>query len=155
MRPAKKPSSCTGCPALNWGVGFVPPEVPVRQIDQILVGQGPGETEAKFSRPFHPEAPAGRTMTRWLNEAGLQRTRTLLTNVVWCWMPKAKPKGMPVGNREPTAPEISFCRSAHLDPFLKEYSEEIPRILVGAPAARSFLGVEAISKYNGTFVWRD
>ena len=154
MRPAPKPDSCRGCPAYEWGVGFVPPEFPARVVDQIAIGQGPGETEANFSQPFHPEAPAGRTLNRWLNAAGLQRTRTLITNVVWCWMPAGKPKGRPVGNREPTPEEIEFCRRAHLDPLLEQFPEQ-PRILLGAPATRSLLGVETVSKYNGTFVWKD
>lgn len=150
-----KPPTCEGCPAYGWGVGFVPPEVPTRQRDLTVVGQGPGETEAHTSRPFHPDAPSGRMLTRWLHEAGWQRTRALITNVVWCWLPEAKPKGIPRGNRSPTAAEVHHCRRAHLDPLLATLQPNDLVVTVGAPATSSLLGVEKVSKYIGTINYRE
>ena len=155
MRPKPKPLVCMDCPAYSYGVGFVEPEVPKTQRDLTVVGQGPGETEALFSRPFHPEAPSGRMLTRWLNEAGFLRTRVLLTNVVWCWMPAAKPKGFPKGNREPTKAEISYCRRVHLDPLLATLGSDDLIVTVGAPATGSLLQIEGVSKYLGTFNYRE
>ena len=53
MSLTTKPKACEKCPAYEWGVGFVPPEN-LTTHRFALVGQGPGETEALTSRPFHP-----------------------------------------------------------------------------------------------------
>lgn len=188
MHPREKPPTCQGCPAYEWGVGFVPPEIPpawssdsscsssgseshtrgapalqsaggagVGRGRVALVGQGPGETEAKFSRPFHPNAPSGGLLTGWLYKAHTQRSQVLLTNVVWCWLPERKPRGFPVGNREPTAQEVSFCRERYLDPLLAKYLGG-PRdvvVAVGAAAARTLLDDKKVDRHMGTMVWRN
>ena len=110
---ATKPNECKGCPAYTWGVGFVPP---TGSMDSplALVGQGPGEQEATFSRPFYPMAPSGSTLDRWLNKAGKSRTQMIVSNVVQCWLPKTKSKaGVPAGNRAPTTEETAYCWNAH------------------------------------------
>jgi uracil-DNA glycosylase family 4 len=159
MRPNPKPHSCAGCPAADYGVGFVPPIIPKRQTNLAIVGQGPGEMEARFSEPFFPQAPAGQKLTGWLHQAGLQRTRVLLTNVVWCWLPAAKPKGIPKGNREPTHQEIAHCYRVHLRPCLTRLGFDKPDtfiVPVGAPSTRFFLGLEkGADKYLGTITQRE
>ena len=115
--------------------------------------------EARFSQPFYPQAPAGGKLTSWLHQAGLQRTRVLITNIVWCWLPKAKPKGLPVGNREPTTSEVAACYERHLRPCLTGLGFDKPNtyiVPVGAPATRFFLDLEkGADKYLGTITQRE
>jgi len=47
----------------------------------FLVGEGPGEEEDKAGKPFMPHAPAGRTMTKLVEEAGSSRVECLVGNV--------------------------------------------------------------------------
>lgn len=150
MAYAAKPPACQGCPAYTFGLGFVPPEIPTRHTELVVIGQGPGAAEAHSSRPFHPDAPSGGMLTRWLNEAGWQRSRVLLTNVVWCWLPKSKGPGHATGSRDPKVSEINYCKAAHWGPLLSRYPDTLT-VTVGAPATRAILGVETVSKYVGTF----
>jgi uracil-DNA glycosylase family 4 len=57
---------CEGCPmrGLDQSNRFVPPERPDnpnRDLDRLLIGEAPGETEAKEGRPF--VGPSGRFLT--------------------------------------------------------------------------------------------
>ncbi len=179
-----KPSGCDGCPARDWGVGFVPPELPRQRrssrqtetgegptlpgggvgsnVHVAFVGQGPGETEARTSIPFHPNAPSGDLLTRWMHSAGLQRSEVLVTNVVWCWLPKTKHNGVPMGNTDPKDGAIAHCLGAHLRPLLEEYGfvDDQPDdrkviVTVGAPASRTFLGDPKVERHLGTMVRRE
>ena len=149
-----KPMRCEGCPAYDWGEGFVTPENQGQPTKFALIGQGPGEGEARYGRPFHPSAPAGRTLSRWLSAAELGREEALITNIVWCWLPATRTNGLPKGNREPTQAEITHCRSRHLDPLLKEegyHNESSFIVAVGAPATRSLTkGEGSMERYMGS-----
>jgi DNA polymerase-1 len=48
----------------------------------MLVGEAYGEMEEATGKPFHPEAPAGRTLDKLLYNANLRRQQCLITNVV-------------------------------------------------------------------------
>lgn len=155
----EKPSSCEGCPAYAYGVGFVKPAGRVDKCRYVVIGQGPGEVEANSNVPFHPNAPAGRTLTRWLGSAGISRHDCTIMNVVWCWMPKYYTKaGTPQKNRAPTGDEIRYCWETHGKPFIGTIGREVELITVGHPATawvmfgrvadeRESLGVD---KYMGT-----
>lgn len=150
-----KPPQCEGCPAYRWGRSFVEPEgTPTSGF--VLVGQGPGETEAHTSRPFHPDAPAGFLLTNRLYHSGLQRTEVLLGNLVQCWLPARVERGVPKGNRDPERAEAQWCWNAHVGPWLHGLQAEgslkhlIP---VGAPAAKFLLGLpwdKGVERYMGT-----
>lgn len=150
----RKAPTCDGCPAREWGQGWVPPEVPRQPPRWALVGQGPGPSEAHSGHPFNPEAPAGATLTHWLHRARLLRSEALVTNVVWCWLPESITRGIPEGNREPTAAEAKYCYGQHLGPLLAAHGFDQPEkliVAVGAPAARLLLGISKVDKYMGTF----
>jgi DNA polymerase len=69
----------------------------------MLVGEAPGASEDEQGRPF--VGRAGRLLDELLAEAGLDRERVFITNVV---------KARPPGNRDPRAAEI-----AHHMPWLE------------------------------------
>ena len=154
MKTSPRPETCRGCPADKWAVGFVPPEIPKSGSAQIaFCGQGPGETEALYSIPFHPEAASGKMLTEWIHLAGLQRTEVLVTNLVWCWLPHHYEKGLPKGNRNPEPDEADYCYRAHLYPLLTRLGFDQPDhwiFTVGAPASEYLLGIEKSEPFLGT-----
>jgi uracil-DNA glycosylase len=102
--------------------------------DLMLVGEQPGDDEDLAGRPF--VGPAGRLMDRALQEAGLDRKRVYVTNVVkhFNWEPRGKGRI----HKKPTAWHIRACR-----PWLMaELAAVRPRALIclGATAAQTLLG---------------
>lgn len=152
---APKPNACQGCPAYTYGCGFVPAEGP-RNAPVALVGQGPGEQEAHFSRPFVSNAPSGSMLDRWLHKARHSRTQVLVANVVQCWLPQGYKNGRAYGNRAPTQAEVEYCWNAHVGPLMHSIDAEYV-VPIGAPSARWFLGLGdgGIEKYNGTLTKLD
>ncbi len=69
-------------PHLEGFTGFVPPQGDGTSHVMIM-GEAPGEHEAKDSVPFHPKAPAGSTFDRLLRRAGLEREKFVVANTVW------------------------------------------------------------------------
>lgn len=132
-RLAAEAAGCTRCDLFAgatrtvWGEGD-----PCAAI--MIVGQGPGETEDEVGRPF--VGPAGQLLDRALAEAGLDRDRLYLTNIVKHWA-TAIERGRRV-NRIPRAGEVRACR-IWLDAELELVR---PRVIValGAPAAQALVG---------------
>jgi uracil-DNA glycosylase family protein len=100
----------------------------------MLVGEQPGDKEDLAGAPF--VGPAGRLLDTALTEAGIDRTKVYVTNVVKHF------KWRPVGKRrlhdKPNAAEVTACR-----PWLEaEIAQVRPRIVVclGATAAQALLG---------------
>ena len=149
---ATKPDTCLGCSAHSWGVGFIPPVGP--HFSRIaFVGQGPGESEAYSNVPFHPKAPSGSRLTRWMHLAHFQRCDVVIGNVVQCWLPKFKVTGSGRGNRDPVLKEIQYCWNAHVGAWLNDMPNLEWVIPVGIPAAKFLLGIpwsKGGEKYAGT-----
>lgn len=158
--PAQRPHTCKGCPAHNWGVGFVPPEGPPT-ANFLILGQGPGEEEARHSQPFFHDAQAGWRLNQWLYTAHLQRGECLIGNLVWCWLPEGRKDGRPWGNRDPSLSEARWCWNAHTGPWVHEWYAQkcVPPtgpahiIPVGVPAAKWMLGLpwdKGADRFAGT-----
>jgi uracil-DNA glycosylase len=64
----------------------------------MIIGEAPGADEDRIGRPF--VGRAGQLLDRMLAAIGLDRSKVLITNVVY-WRPP--------GNRTPTAAEIASC----------------------------------------------
>jgi DNA polymerase len=80
----------------------------------MLIGEAPGEWEAKSGRPF--VGASGRLLDSLLQSIGLRRADVYITNVV---------KDRPPDNRQPTAPEIRLYT-----PFLQQQIAIIqPRVI--------------------------
>jgi uracil-DNA glycosylase family protein len=102
--------------------------------DVILVGEQPGNDEDLAGRPF--VGPAGRILNEALEQAGIERNRTYVTNIVKHF--KWEPRGKRRIHARPKAGEIAACR-----PWLDaEISTLHPDIIVclGATAAKALLG---------------
>jgi uracil-DNA glycosylase len=100
----------------------------------MLVGEQPGDREDLDGRPF--VGPAGRLLDRALEEAGIERPKVYVTNVVkhFKWTPKGKRRL----HKRPNAEEISACM-----PWLEaEMAVVKPRVVIclGATAAQALLG---------------
>jgi uracil-DNA glycosylase family 4 len=149
---AQKHARCVGCVAEKWGQGFVPPEVGHDPV-LVVIGQGPGEQEALHSRPFHDQAPSGSMLNQWLYTAGIPRSKCILMNAVWCWLPEKFQNGLPRGNRAPTKAEKKECFIRHIQPYIIKEKLDSPRkewVTVGAAATQSVLGVEgSVEKLTG------
>ncbi len=116
----------------------------------MLVGEVPGDEEDKQDRPF--VGPAGRLLDKALAEAGIDRERTYLTNVVKHF--KWKRVGKRRLHERPKASEMRACA-----PWLGAEIELVkPRILVclGATAAQALLGSDfRVTKMRGKWLQDD
>jgi len=115
--------------------------------DVMLVGEQPGNDEDLSGHPF--VGPAGRVLDDALAQAGIDRSRTYVTNVVKHF--KWEPRGKRRIHARPAAREIGACR-----PWLDaEIAVVRPRVLVclGATAAKALLGTSfKVSIERGRFV---
>ena len=113
----------------------------------MLIGEQPGNDEDLAGHPF--VGPAGRILTEALEQAGIDRQRTYVTNVVKHF--KWEPRGKRRIHAKPKAGEIGACR-----PWLDaEIAVVHPRIIVclGATAAKALLGnAFKVSIDRGRFV---
>jgi uracil-DNA glycosylase len=134
---------CRGCPLYAnatqavFGEGAAHAEV-------MLVGEQPGDQEDLAGRPF--VGPAGRVLDEGLEKAGIDRSRTFVTNAVkhFKWQGRGKRRI----HQKPTWSESVACR-----PWLEaELAVVRPRIVValGATAAQSLLGKDfRVTKERG------
>jgi len=100
----------------------------------MLVGEQPGDQEDLAGAPF--VGPAGKLLDRALDEAGIDRTTTYVTNAVKHF--KWKARGPRRIHDKPSWTETTACR-----PWLDaELALVKPRalVLLGATAAQSLLG---------------
>jgi DNA polymerase len=100
----------------------------------MFVGEQPGDQEDRVGKPF--VGPAGRLLDQALEEAGIDRSATYMTNAVkhFKWQARGKRRI----HQKPTWAEVTACR-----PWLEaELAAVRPRVLVllGATAAQSLLG---------------
>lgn len=137
---------CKACDLYKRGTQTVFGEGPAR-ADIMMVGEQPGDAEDVAGHPF--VGPAGRLLDRALDEAGIDRSRVYVTNVVKHF--KWEPRGKRRIHAKPNAAEIGACR-----PWLEtEIALVKPRVLVclGATAAQALLGRGfKVTRQRGEFV---
>lgn len=142
----KAAAGCHACPLWKTGTQTVFGEG-VTGAKVMLVGEQPGNDEDLAGRPF--VGPAGRLLDDALQEAGIDRADTYVTNVVKHF--KWEPKGKRRIHKKPNAREIAACR-----PWLEaELAVLKPKVLVclGATAAQALLGRDfRVSQQHGQFV---
>jgi DNA polymerase len=118
-----------------------------RRAELMFVGEQPGDQEDLAGQPF--VGPAGKLLDRALAEAGIDRAKVYVTNVVKHF--KWEPRGKRRIHKKPNAGEISACR-----PWLDTEIELVkPRAIVclGATAAQALLGKQfKVTVHRGTFV---
>jgi DNA polymerase len=135
---------CEGCPLYAdatqavFGEGLLSAEV-------MLVGEQPGDQEDRAGAPF--VGPAGKLLDRALDEAGIDRRRTYVTNAVKHF--KWRARGTRRIHDKPSWTEQTACR-----PWLEaELALVKPRalVLMGATAAQSLLGKSfRVTQHRGT-----
>ena len=137
---------CTACHLYKLGTQTVFGEG-ARQAAAMFVGEQPGNEEDLSGHPF--VGPAGRLLDKALQEAGIDRSKTYVTNVVKHF--KWEPRGKKRIHAKPDALEIFACR-----PWLEAEIEVVkPEVLVclGATAAQALLGPSfRVTKQRGEFI---
>lgn len=83
----------------------VPSNGPISSL--MLVGEAPGGNEDEEGKPFVGQA--GKMLNRLLQEAGIKREQTYITNIVKCRPFNEKATGR-LSNRPPTWAEIRACK---------------------------------------------
>ena len=139
-------AGCTACPLYAAATQTVFGEGPA-PATLMLVGETAGDQEDVQGRPF--VGPAGKLLDRCLEEAGLERKQSYVTNVVKHF--KFTPRGKRRIHGKPNAMEIRACI-----PWLKAEIERVkPEMIVclGATAAKALLGASfRVSQQRGVAV---
>jgi uracil-DNA glycosylase family protein len=137
-------AGCKACPLWKTGTQTVFGEGAAK-AEVMFVGEQPGDQEDRAGKPF--VGPAGKLFDRALEEAGIDRSRTYVTNAVkhFKWQGRGKRRI----HQKPNWSEIAACR-----PWLDaELAVVKPRVLValGATAAKALLGRQfRVTKERGT-----
>ena len=139
-------ADCRACDLWKRGTQTVFGEGP-RRSEVLFVGEQPGNEEDLRCKPF--VGPAGRLLDDALVEAGIDRSRVYVTNVVKHF--KWEPRGKRRIHKKPNAQEIAACR-----PWLRaEIALINPKVIVmlGATAAQALLGPQfRVTKERGKFL---
>jgi uracil-DNA glycosylase len=118
-----------------------------RGAEVMLVGEQPGDQEDRAGHPF--VGPAGRVLDEALEQAGIDRSKAYVTNVVKHF--KWEARGKRRIHAKPNWTEIAACK-----PWLEaELAVVEPRVLVclGATAAQALLGKQfRVTKQRGELV---
>jgi len=124
---------CRRCPLYRNATQAVPGQGP-RQARVMLVGEQPGDKEDLAGKPF--VGPAGRILDQALQDAGIARDETFVTNAVKHF--KHEMRGKRRLHKRPNTYEIDRCKI-----WLERERELVtPSVIValGATAARSLTG---------------
>jgi uracil-DNA glycosylase family protein len=141
--------AAAGCQACDlWKTGTQTVFGEGRQTSTVMfVGEQPGDKEDLSGRPF--VGPAGGLLDKALVEAGIDRTKVYVTNVVKHF--KWEPRGKRRIHKKPNAAEINACR-----PWLEAEIQVVkPRAIVclGSTAAQAVIGPKfKVSTQRATFV---
>jgi len=137
---------CMGCDLYKIGTQTVFGEGKTSS-KLMFVGEAPGDEEDLSGHPF--VGPAGRLFDKALEEAGIDRDMTYVTNVVkhFKWVPRGKRRI----HEKPNTTEIRACT-----PWLTaEIGIVKPRILVclGATAAQALIGKDfRVTRMRGQWI---
>jgi len=124
---------CTRCGLYKCATQTVFGEGPA-DAELMIVGEQPGDQEDLAGKPF--VGPAGQMLDRALAEAGIDRSRTYVTNAVKHF--KFEPRGKRRIHAKPNAGEIAACRW-WLD---QERAIIVPKriVMLGTTAVHALLG---------------
>ncbi len=124
---------CRRCPLYRHATQTVFGEGPVH-ASVMLVGEQPGDQEDLQGLPF--VGPAGKILDRALADAGIDRSRTYVTNAIKHF--KFEPRGKKRIHKKPNASEIEACKW-WLDQELALIKPALT-VALGATAARALAG---------------
>ncbi|HKS26052.1 MAG TPA: UdgX family uracil-DNA binding protein [Thermoanaerobaculia bacterium] len=113
----------------------------------MFIGEQPGDKEDLAGRPF--VGPAGALLDKALGEAGIDRTKVYVTNVVKHF--KWEPRGKRRIHKKPNGTEINACRP-WLDAEIRVVKPQAI-ICLGSTAAQAVIGPKfRVSVQRGEFV---
>jgi len=139
-------ADCQACDLWERGTQTVFGEGGRRAI-VMFIGEQPGNEEDLQGKPF--VGPAGRLLDEALEQAGIDRRQTYVTNVVKHF--KWEARGKRRIHKKPNSTEIEACR-----PWLEaEIATVKPTVIVclGATAAQALLGKQfRVTKQRGEFI---
>lgn len=139
-------AECTACHLWKLGTQTVFGEGRAKS-PIMMVGEQPGDQEDLTGRPF--VGPAGALLDQALEEAGIDRAKVYMTNVVKHF--KWEPRGKRRIHKKPNGAEITACR-----PWLDSEIQVVkPRVIIclGATAAQALLGPKfRVTVQRGLFV---
>jgi DNA polymerase len=137
---------CTNCDLYKTGTQTVFGEGSQSAL-VMFIGEQPGDREDLAGRPF--VGPAGALLDKSLEEAGIDRAKVYVTNVVKHF--KWEPRGKRRIHKKPNAVEISACR-----PWLEAELHVVkPKAIIclGSTAAQAVIGPKfRVSIQRGQFV---
>ena len=142
-------ATCKGCGLYRNATQTVFGEGP-DSAQLVIVGEQPGDREDREGRPF--VGPAGRLLDELLDDAGIDRDVTYVTNAVkhFKWIAKGKRRI----HQRPDAGEIAACR-----PWLEAELDGLgPEVLLclGATAAKAVIGPSfRVTRDRGRFLAGD
>jgi uracil-DNA glycosylase family protein len=139
-------AGCRGCHLYERATQTVFGEG-ARGAEVMFVGEQPGDQEDLAGKPF--VGPAGRILDQALEEAGIERKQTYVTNVVkhFKWQPRGKRRI----HQKPNWSEMAACRP-WLDAELDLVEPEVV-VCLGATAAQALLGRDfRVSRRRGDLV---
>ena len=140
---AEAEAACTRCPLYRDATQAVPGEGP-SHATFMLVGEQPGDKEDVAGKPF--VGPAGRILDQALQDAGIARDKTFVTNAVKHF--KHEMRGKRRLHKRPNNYEIERCK-IWLDDERK-LVQPLAIIALGVTAARSLTGKSVtIAKLRG------
>ncbi|MCP5050365.1 MAG: uracil-DNA glycosylase [bacterium] len=128
---------CTQCHLHETKQNYVPGEGCMNP-DILFVGEGPGETEDNFGKPFIGKA--GQLLDKLIARMGYSRETVFIANIVKC---------RPPNNRDPKPGEVEACK-----PFMVRQIEILkPKVIVclGRVAMNNLLNAShSITRVRGT-----
>ncbi len=140
---AQAEGGCTRCPLYRDATQAVPGEGPSRATF-MLVGEQPGDKEDLAGKPF--VGPAGRILDQALQDAGIAREETFVTNAVKHF--KHEMRGKRRLHKRPNNYEIERCK-IWLD-LERSLVKPSTIVALGVTAARSLTGrAVTIGKMRG------
>ncbi len=138
--------ACRDCPLWENTTQTVFGEGP-QDAAVMLVGEQPGDKEDLAGKPF--VGPAGQMLDRGLQDAGIDRRKTYVTNAVKHF--KFVLRGKVRLHQKPNTPEIRACRQW----YERELKAIQPQLVValGATAAQSVFGkLTPVNKTRGRVI---
>ncbi|HEX4302743.1 MAG TPA: UdgX family uracil-DNA binding protein [Rhizomicrobium sp.] len=139
----REAAGCTRCDLYRHATQTVFGEGPA-DARIVLVGEQPGDQEDLAGKPF--VGPAGQLLDRALDDAGIERGKTYVTNAVKHF--KFEPRGKRRIHAKPNAGEIHACKWW----LERELVSLRPRFVIalGATAAQALSGrAVAVTKMRG------
>jgi len=128
---------CKLCRLWESRTHAVPGEGNIKDPEVVFVGEGPGKNEDLQGRPF--VGSGGKLLDELISNAGLQREKVYITNIVKCRPPK---------NRKPKPDEVDTCTSNYL---LLQLGLLHPKLVcaLGATAMEYFTGETKMGENHG------